>query len=100
MLVAETGPFTTPEEIKETDGAPAIVADTTLLLMPSCCPSVRTAKALPSPSVVLTTDDAPSSMPPPFSTLNVTAAPETGLPPVSFTITTKGSGRGDPTPPF
>src|SRR5258708_3176122 len=50
-------------------GRPVTVAETALLLMPSCSASVSTVATRPSSLLTLVTDVPPSSNPPPCSTL-------------------------------
>ena len=75
------------------------VALTTLLLMPSCWPRIRSALAIPLMSVLTCNVLPPFSVPPPVSTVKVTGTYATGLPPASRTSNSKGAGNAWPTIP-
>src|SRR5262249_48596591 len=78
---------------------PANDAVTTLLLIPGCISSTRTAATRPSVSVVLVTETVPSTVPFPLVIWNVTGTPDVGFPKPSTTAATMASGTGWPATP-
>ena len=70
------------------------VAETRLLALPSCRPSVNVAATRPSESVLTVNVGWPPKLPPPCCTVNVTGTPASRLLPSSTTTAMNGFGSG------
>src|SRR5947199_78568 len=77
--------------------SPVALAVSVLLLLPTAGPSVQLVRpAIPEAFVLTAAGLAGAEAPPPAVTVNVTATPETGLPPTSVTFTDGGAPTSVP----